>query len=357
MKPFDEKFTEIATFANSGRKPDFNNILKVLRREEPDRPTLFEFFLNDGLHDRLTVGIPYDVYDPDLRTKKMIDAYRIASYDYVTIIGSDFGFHSDRHAAKTGEKSLSLNEGAVITNRKSFEAYNWPDPATCNYSVLDRLAGYLPEDMKFIVWGSGGVLENVTTLLGFENMCLMSYDNPALLQDTFDAVGSRFVEYYRRCAAYPSVGALISNDDWGFNSQTMMSTADMRKYVIPWHKKIAETIHAAGKPAILHSCGNLVTVMDDIIDVIGFDAKHSYEDKIMPVEQAYDKYSGRIAILGGLDVDYVCRSTPEEVYNRAAAMLERAKIKGGYALGTGNSIPTYVPQCNYLAMIAAAVFN
>ena len=84
-----------------------------------------------------------------------------------------------------------------------------------------------------------------------------------------------------------------------------------------------------------------------------YDAKHSYEDTILPVEAAYQKYGGRIAILGGLDLDFVCRSTPEEVYRRAAAMVEQTKDRGGYALGTGNSIPEYTPVENFLAMIRA----
>jgi uroporphyrinogen decarboxylase len=135
----------------------------------------------------------------------------------------------------------------------------------------------------------------------------------------------------------------------------MLAPADMRKYVVPWHKKIVEVIHKSGKPAILHSCGNLRLLMDDIIDTIGYDAKHSYEDNIMPVEEAYEEYGDRIAILGGIDVDFVCRATPEEIKKRSAAMLERVKGRGGYALGTGNSVPEYVPQENYFAMISAAL--
>jgi uroporphyrinogen decarboxylase len=46
--------------------------------------------------------------------------------------------------------------------------------------------------------------------------------------------------------------------------------------------------------------------------------------------------------------------TPVEVFNRAAHMLEKAKAKGGYALGSGNSIPYYVPYEGYFALIAAA---
>jgi uroporphyrinogen decarboxylase len=171
------------------------------------------------------------------------------------------------------------------------------------------------------------------------------------VKDIFDAVGQRLVRYYEICAAYESVGALIVNDDWGFKTSTMLSPADMRRYVFGWTKKIVEAIHKTGKPAILHSCGNLERVMDDIIDDMKFDAKHSFEDVIIPIEQAYEKWGGRIAILGGIDMDFMCRSTPEQIRQRCQAMLMKTATKGGYALGTGNSVPEYVPFDNYIAMI------
>jgi len=114
-------------------------------------------------------------------------------------------------------------------------------------------------------------------------------------------------------------------------------------------------VHAAGKPIILHSCGKLTEVYDDIIDSIGYDGKHSYEDAIEPVEDAYERLHNRIAVLGGIDVDFVCRRGPEEVYQRSRAMLDRTAGRGGYALGTGNSVPEYVPDENYFAMITAAL--
>jgi uroporphyrinogen decarboxylase len=69
---------------------------------------------------------------------------------------------------------------------------------------------------------------------------------------------------------------------------------------------------------------------------------------------AYERWGERIAILGGIDLDFVCRSTPAEVHARSRAMLERSATRGGYALGTGNSVPEYVPVENYFAMITAA---
>jgi uroporphyrinogen decarboxylase len=55
-----------------------------------------------------------------------------------------------------------------------------------------------------------------------------------------------------------------------------------------------------------------------------------------------------------MDVDFVCRSSPDAVYERSKAMLKLTATRGGYALGTGNSVPEYVPQENYFAMLAAA---
>jgi len=333
------------------RKPNFENLLKVLRREEPDRPTLFEFSLNGTLYKQLAGPEIANMNDDMAEVRTLVYAFMNAGYDYVNMIVSEFGFPKKPHNQL---KTRSLNDNATILDRKSFENYPWPNPDDFDYSILGKIEDILPDGMKVIVRGRGGVLENVIDLVGYDNLCYMLVDDPELVQDIFDAVGSRFVRYYEICASYESVGAIISNDDWGFKTQTMLSPEALRRYVIPWHKKIVQAAHKVGKPAILHSCGNLELVMDDIIDEIQYDGKHSYEDTILPVEEAYEKYGNRIAILGGIDVDFICRSTPEEVKKRAKAMLERAKGRGGYALGTGNSVPEYIPQENYFAMISAA---
>jgi uroporphyrinogen decarboxylase len=83
-----------------------------------------------------------------------------------------------------------------------------------------------------------------------------------------------------------------------------------------------------------------------------YDAKHSYEDAIIPVERAYACWGKRIAILGGVDLDFICRSTPLQITQRCKVMLALSEKEGGYALGTGNSVPEYVPYENYQAMIS-----
>ncbi len=331
--------------------PNFNNLLKVLRCEAPDRPTLFEFFMNGPLYRRLSAHLQLPPVPEDQGWLLQLQAFLAAGYDYATFSVPNFAFPA---AELHREQTISLNDGAVIADRDSFARYAWPDPAAADYHAIDQAGRHLPNGMKLVVCGPCGVLENVIRLVGYENLCFMVLDNEQLAYDIFEAVGSRLVDYYRRAAASNHVGACIANDDWGFKSQTMLAPDDMRRFVFPWHREIVKAVHAAGKPVILHSCGYYNEIIEDVIEDMKFDGRHSYEDGITPVEQAYTEYDRRLAILGGIDVDFICRHSPTEVYARSKAMLERT-APGGFALGTGNSVPEYVPVEGYMAMIRAAL--
>jgi uroporphyrinogen decarboxylase len=312
---------------------------------------LFEFFLNDRLHQKLAPQPEAEAQRPYARERQVMQAYLRAGYDHVNVLVPDFEFPSYREYHST---TISLSQGGMITDRASFEAYTWPNPDTADYTVLDVLAAELPEGMKIIAYGPSGLLENVIAIVGFETLCYLLADDPALVGEIFDQAGAILTRYYEIVSAHPAVGACIDNDDWGYKTQTMLSPRQMRRYVFPWHKRIVSAIHQNGKPVVLHSCGHFERILEDMTD-IGIDARHSYEDNILPVEQAYECYRDRFAIFGGIDVDFVCRATPEQVYERAKAMLERTAERGGYALGTGNSVPDYVPDEGYFAMIRAAL--
>jgi uroporphyrinogen decarboxylase len=147
------------------------------------------------------------------------------------------------------------------------------------------------------------------------------------------------------------VGAIQFGDDMGFKTSTMISPRDLRKYAFPWHKKAAEAAKSHGKPFILHSCGNLEIIMDDLIDDVGIDAKHSFEDVIMPVAEVKKRWGERVAILGGIDMDVLVRATPDAVRRYTREVIEACAPGGGYALGCGNTVANYIPPENFLAMV------
>ena len=333
-----------------GRKPDFeNNILKVLRSERPARATLFELFLSPNHLQRMAY-MANDGHVPEDYLRTVVSAMAYAGYDYASTHASQLWF---KRKAMTQRNTRCLNDNVEIWDWESFENFVWPDMRDQDYSRLENIRPYLPEGMKLMVMGPGGVLENVIKLVGYDNLCIMLYEEPELARAVFDNVGSRLVEYYDNSVGYDTVGMVCSNDDWGFNTQTFLSPAMMREYLLPWHRRIVEVARKYKKPILLHSCGNYSEIIGDVID-LGYNARHSYEDNIIPVEEAYEELHERIAVLGGIDIHYLSTKTPEEIALRCRRMLEQVGDRGGYALGSGNSIADFIPAENYDAMLRAA---
>jgi len=334
-------------------QPDFGELLKVLERKSPSRPVLFEFYMNDNVYD--AVVSPHELPDEDEEIRervKLLLAFHHLGYDYATLLPPAESFFPELREHHDDQRTYSLNEGSHIDSWKAFEEYPWPDYSHIDYSYLKKVASYLPEGMKLIPSGPGGVEEVVISLTGYENLCYMMVDDEELVDALFEAVGSRLVSYYKEVATFDSVGACLSNDDWGFKTQTLLSPNQMERWLIPWHKKIGEVIHESHKPALLHTCGNVYSVFDWISE--SYEGKHSYEDSILSVEDAWDTYHDQIAILGGIDVNYMIMESTQAVYDRSRAILEKTAEKGAFALGTGNSVPDYLPNEKYFAMLRSA---
>ncbi|GAH31865.1 unnamed protein product, partial [marine sediment metagenome] len=96
-------------------------------------------------------------------------------------------------------------------------------------------------------------------------------------------VATRMIEYFDTLATFDVVGALVLGEDMGFKTQTLLSPEVYREYLFPWHAKLVKAVHTHGKPIILHSCGNLREIMDDIIDC-GWDAKHILKQVLIIVQ-------------------------------------------------------------------------
>jgi uroporphyrinogen decarboxylase len=88
-----------------------------------------------------------------------------------------------------------------------------------------------------------------------------------------------------------------------------------------------------------------------LIEDVGIDAKHSFEDAITPVTDFWRRYGGRISILGGIDVDFLCRADERKIRKRVRDTLETCMDGPGYCLGTGNTVANYIPLESFLTML------
>lgn len=335
-------------------KPDFEYLVKTLKREKTDRPVLFEFIVNHGI----CMQAAPQIKDPQPGSldffRMLIQAFKNLGYDYAPVYTWQTDIFSFEKGAFENLASRSQNQGALITDWKSYELYPWREVKNSNFEIYLQLAGYLPDGMKLLACSNGGILENATDLVGYEHLCMMYLLEPDLTKEIFEQIGKRLLEFFTIVSSMESVGVCVVNDDWGFKTQTMFPPEMMQEYVFPFTRKIIDAIHNNGKMAILHSCGNLLQIMDVIIDDLKLDGKHSFEDGIYPVEDAYEWWHKRISIMGGIDVDFLTRKSPDEIFHRSQKLLERTFDRGGFALGSGNSIPPFIPVENYMAMIRAA---
>lgn len=325
------------TLAETGIRPnpDFSQLLRALRRDGvPAYTPLYELFADLPIQETL-VGKRL----PD-RLATMEFYYR-AGYDYVPVWPG--------LPLRTGNLA-DTRQGYPIYDWQSFEAYEWPTTADITFTEFGTIAPRLPEGMGIIAQ-TGGIFEMAESLCGYETFCLLLHDDPALVEAIFERLGELYTVMYAGMAAIPAVGAVVISDDLGFRTQTLIAPTDLRRFVLPWHKKLAALVHAEGKPCILHSCGQLDEIMPDLIEDVGIDAKHSFEDAILPVTEAKRLYGDRIAILGGFDVDRLCRSDEDEIRAHADTLLQTCGADGGYAFGTGNSVADFIPMPHYLTML------
>jgi uroporphyrinogen decarboxylase len=334
------------------RPPEFGEFRKMLRREPTARPVLYEHYIEwPILLDVLGRDAGPQDDPPWGWCVNLARAFARLGHDCAPLYFShlvNFQFVTNERA--TGH-SVSQNEGAVLPDAAALAGYRWPDPEAVEFNrYLDAIAEGVPAGMKLLLYPPRGVFENLVDLVGFDNLCLAFFDQPEFVEQVCREVGSRIARYLERGVGHEIIGGIFVSDDLGFKTGTMASPELLRRFVLPWHKRFVEIAHRAGKIAILHSCGHVAAVMDDIIDDLRYDAKHSYEDVICPVEEMYARYGRRIAILGGLDNDFLTRATPAEVERRARALAGQP----GYALGAGNSLTAAMPRANIAALLRAA---
>jgi uroporphyrinogen decarboxylase len=344
--------------ATSLWEPDFDRVLTVLRLEgEPDRVPFFELFHDLPILEAV-LGRPAPG-EPDLWRAFRIEFMTRLGYDYVVgyhtfgFPGVDALIAADTAGGEQnrGQRGWQDEHRGPIQGWESFEKYPWPVATDAMFEDIEKLAAVLPEGMKVTVTLPGGVLENLSRLFGYEPLCMFLADDPDLVQAVVDKIGEGELSVYKHLCAFEHVGLCWLNDDMGFKTQTMISPAALRRYVFPWQKKLVAYAHAHGKLVVLHACGNLKEVMEDLIEDVGIDAKHSFEDIIQPVAEFKRQYGGRVAACGGVDLCVLAGGTEAEVRAYTRRVIEDCAPGGGWTLGSGNSVANYVPLGNFLAML------
>ena len=345
----------------------------VLRQKVLSRVPLFELHLDQEVIKYFTENLfggkwvePSEAKDRKAQEKVLennILCWHRLGYDYLRLSG-DFRFSASLQFAskrRNADDTAGLSRGTrrwveegkgAITSWEDFEKFPWPRLDDFNLWPFEFISKNLPEGMGIFATFSQGVFEVLAnSLFGLETLGYLVYDNPELVSEVTERVGGLIYACYQKALGLKNLLGFVQGDDMGFKTATLVSPNVLKEHILPWHKKLAQLAHENNLLYILHSCGNLETIMEDLISDVKIDAKHSFEDAIMPVAEFKRKYGSRIAVLGGVDVNKLCVLNEADLRAYVRKILDECAPGGGYALGTGNSVANYIPVENYLAML------
>jgi len=340
---------------NSDYCPNYKNIVSAAFNEKPPQIPIYEHIIAEEIMEEIMdtkfAGLQKgDKSEKRQYIKNYTKFYKNMGYDTVS-------FERLITDVMPGSGALYKNKDAIIKTREDFKNYPWPkieEQFFLKYKYFFQyLAEEMPAGMKAVGGPGNGVFECVQDLVGFEQLCYIRGENPKLYADLFAKMGQvmykiwgKFLEHYEGCYALFRFG-----DDLGFKTSTLLPPEDIKKHIIPVYSRIIELVHDYGKPFLLHSCGNIFNVMDLLIENANINAKHSNEDTIAPFSEWINRYGDRIGNFGGVDTKFLYDKDKEEIIDYVKDIMKLAQKYEGVAVGTGNSIPDYIPVENYLIMI------
>lgn len=190
-------------------------------------------------------------------------------------------------------------------------------------------------------------------MMGTENVLIAMMEEPEFLEDIFDTYLKSCEELFGRIwdAGY-HFDQILWWDDMGYKGTTFFSPNMYRNILQPYHKRAVDWAHNHGAYAELHSCGNIMTLLPDIV-ATGVDALNPLEIKAgMDAIKVKKDFGDKLVLHGGLnaarwkDLDYILAEIDEKV--------PVMKENGGYIFASDHSIPNDVSLENMKRIIEEA---
>jgi len=337
-------------------QPDFERLKKAMRHEEPDRVPLAEGTIAYEIQSQF---LGRKITETELAGQ--VEFWVQAGYEHFPLtVGMMNPGEITKASAIVGvverllkrdekrEKTWSIEERGVITNQEEYERFPWEEAAKVDLSKFWEVQPFLPEGMKILAF-SGKVFTLPWMLMGFQNFCLSLYLQEDLVAKVIHKVGEIQLEAVKQILLVPKLGGIWAIDDLSFGSGPIINPKFFRKYVFPWYEEMASICQKKDLLFFFHSDGDIWPLLDDLI-ALGIDAIHPIDPTCMDIREVKEKVGRKVGIIGNIDTDLLARGTPEEVRKLTKKRIREIAPGGGYALGSGNSVPHWARFENYQAM-------
>jgi len=328
-------------------------VVAALERRRPDRVPLFECVIDGGVMDALLPGCDYYRFNDWIGLDCAGQNRSSWSRENVDMIDEERGLFRDKWGVirAFGPESTPAPIEGPIKRPEDLKSYTPPDPNA------DDVLGHLPEVIekykgrKAIMAICRDAFFNPAFLRGTSQFLIDMIDNPRLVDELIEVcLGYDVPAMVRMVQAGCDV--VVFGDDYADKNSTLMSPAHFKRFVLPGLKRCVDAAHEAGAYVIKHTDGNIMGVIDMIVET-GVDAINPIEPQAgMDIGLLKQRYGDRIALVGNIDCGYLLSQAPvEEVRRVTRATIETAMPGGGYMLSSSNSIHSSVRPENLMAMV------
>jgi hypothetical protein len=300
------------------------------------------------------------------RTVRFLGADRIP-YDLPEPYGTDFAHvgmtpSPDARPKQGTDEWGSVWENIGVSNLgevKDFPLKDWADWESLSIPDITAEGRWqaLPGAReragdKFLLGGGISLYERTHFIRGLENVWMdihLAPDQLGRLIDVLVDMNLYAIERY----ADAGVDGYLFCDDWGLQNRLMISPESWRALWKPRYAQVYEAAHDAGLLTFLHSCGDITSILDDLIEV-GLDVIQMDQQENMGLARLGREFGGRITFWCPVDIQQtMVRGSVEDIRAYCGEMVRLlGRPDGGFIakwygdpLGAGHSRDAIESMC------------
>jgi len=228
----------------------------------------------------------------------------------------------------------------------------------------DGLAGQIVEQYRWMrdnlaprtmhVAGGGTGITGLYAGIGLQRFCEWSCDYPDLIGAVLERRGEDNARWARHAAAEKLCPLFFLAEDIAYKERLMFSPEWLRRHFVPAVARSCEPLVKAGVKVIFHSDGNVMEILDDLIEA-GIAGLNPIEPLAgMDIGHLKKRYGKRLILVGNVDCSQTLPlGTVEDVRRAVKECVRAASRGGGHFIGSSSEIVPATPLANVLAFYEA----
>ncbi len=331
----------------------YERVIATLEHRQPDRVPYVENVIDQGLMRALLPGCDYYQFNEWLGMDSVGQNRSSWSRDNVQYVDKEKGLFRDKWGVirAFGPESTPAPVEGPIKRPEDLKTYTPPDPEAPDVlgNIPEIVAKY--KGKKAIAALGRDAFFNPAFLRGMAQFLMDMIENPDLVHQLIELTLAHDIRAMQR-VVQAGVDVIIFGDDYADKNSPLMSPRHFKEFILPGLKRCVDAAHKAGAYVIKHTDGNIMPILDMIVDT-GIDGLNPLEPAAgMDIRLIKRRYGKRIALIGNIDCGYLLSQAPvDEVRTVTRETMRVAMPGGGFCLSSSNSIHSSVRPENFMAMI------